>query len=296
MTFTPSISAIIPVYNRAHCIGRALDSVLAQTRPVDEILVVDDGSGDDLASALSPYAAAVRVIRHPSNRGAGAARNTGIAKAKSDYVAFLDSDDTWHSDKTARQMEFMSATEVSCSCADVVIVSGQMSHASVRPYNTIMPLSQLVLGCYQCPGPTLISERRLLLAVGSFDTQFARYEDWDLLLRMGIDGYRIGYLKQAVATNYRGLNYTPHTAHVSLDMLLAKHAPLLSSQYSLYRRFKAGVAFNRASLYMVEKKILHVITELIKSLYWHPFNWPMRVILWPSLLRRSREYIRRALH
>ncbi len=292
MNPSASISTVIPTYNRAHCIKRALDSVLAQTRPVDEILVVDDGSGDNLASALAPYAGAVRVIRHPTNRGASAARNTGIENACGDYVAFLDSDDTWQPDKTACQVAFMHTTGVPVSCADImVVVSCQPPHviAVNRPYDRIMPLSQLAWGCYQSPGATMIGDRRLLLAVGGFDTQFARYEDWDLLLRMGLGGYRIGYLRQAVAHYYQGINYVPCRAHASLDALLAKYAPLLSDQPALYRRLRAGAAFNRAALYTAERKYLGVAAELLKSLYWQPLNWPIRVVLRQSLLRRMRR-------
>jgi GT2 family glycosyltransferase len=89
-----SVSTVIPTFNRAHLIARAVDSALAQHAPGDEILIVDDGSTDDTARVVSRYGSAVRYIRTP-NRGAGAARNRGIQEARGDLVAFLDSDDEW---------------------------------------------------------------------------------------------------------------------------------------------------------------------------------------------------------
>ncbi|MDJ0512494.1 MAG: glycosyltransferase family A protein, partial [Methyloceanibacter sp.] len=106
------VTAIIPAYNRSHCIGRALESVFAQTLPPDETIVVDDASTDDLAAALAPFGDRIRRVRHESNQGAAAARNTGLQAATGDWVAFLDSDDVWHRDKQARQLAHMAREDL----------------------------------------------------------------------------------------------------------------------------------------------------------------------------------------
>jgi glycosyltransferase involved in cell wall biosynthesis len=97
------ISVIIPAYKAAGTIARALDSVLAQTRPAAEILVVDDGSPDDIAAALAPYAGRVALLRKP-NGGAASARNWGLDRARGRLIAFLDADDYWEPHKLARQL------------------------------------------------------------------------------------------------------------------------------------------------------------------------------------------------
>ena len=104
----PSVSVVIPTYNRAHLIARAVESVLPNLLPGDEVIVVDDGSTDDTAGAVKPYLDRVQYLRTP-NGGAGAARNLGIDACRNPLVAFLDSDDEWMADKLALQRGLMAA-------------------------------------------------------------------------------------------------------------------------------------------------------------------------------------------
>lgn len=99
-----TVSAIVPTFNRAPTLGRALASVFAQTRAPDEVIVVDDGSTDDTGEVLKRFPQA-RVLRLAQNRGAAAARNEGIRQARGEYLAFLDSDDEWAPRKLQVQLE-----------------------------------------------------------------------------------------------------------------------------------------------------------------------------------------------
>jgi glycosyltransferase involved in cell wall biosynthesis len=99
----PLVSVIIPAYNAGPYIAETLDSVLRQTHPHREIIVVDDGSTDDTLHRLEPYRAAIRYIRQ-ANLGVGAARNAGLRVASGDYIAFLDADDLWRPEKLALQL------------------------------------------------------------------------------------------------------------------------------------------------------------------------------------------------
>ena len=103
-----AISVIIPTYNRARFIDRAIRSALAAVSEGDEIIIVDDGSTDDTASVVEPWLDRVRYVRI-ENRGAGGARNHGISLASKPLIAFLDSDDEWFADKLALQRPFMAA-------------------------------------------------------------------------------------------------------------------------------------------------------------------------------------------
>jgi len=102
------VSVIIPTYNRAKHVVRSLRSVLAAISPGDEVIVVDDGSTDGTMRALEPYRDRIRYVMGP-HRGAGPARNCGIAEARNPLVAFNDSDDEWFPDKLALQRAFMQA-------------------------------------------------------------------------------------------------------------------------------------------------------------------------------------------
>ena len=89
------ISAIITAYNRDYILSRAIDSVLNQTRPVDEILIIDDGSTDNTKNIVKKYEHQVKYI-YQANRGVAGARNRGVCESESEWIAFLDSDDFWH--------------------------------------------------------------------------------------------------------------------------------------------------------------------------------------------------------
>ena len=97
------VTAAITTYNRATFLPGTLESVFAQSRPADEVLVVDDGSTDDTAAVLARYDGRIRVVRQ-ENGGRSAARNTAVLEARGELISFLDSDDRWLSDKLARQL------------------------------------------------------------------------------------------------------------------------------------------------------------------------------------------------
>ena len=98
-----NISVIIPTYNRAPVLARAIDSVLEQRYPASEIIVVDDGSNDQTQGLISHHYPSIKYL-HQSNKGVSAARNIGIQHAKHDWVCLLDSDDSWESNKLEMQI------------------------------------------------------------------------------------------------------------------------------------------------------------------------------------------------
>ena len=104
------ISAVIPAYNAEKYITRAIDSVLGQTRPVDEIIIVDDGSTDNTAEAIKRYGDKIQYI-YQENAGVSAARNTGIKAAATDWIAFLDADDEWLPERIQLQVELLKRIE-----------------------------------------------------------------------------------------------------------------------------------------------------------------------------------------
>ena len=276
------VTAIIPAYNRSHCIGRALESVLAQTQPPGEVLIVDDASTDDLAAALVPFGDQVRCIRHDRNLGAAAARNTGFQAATGDWIAFLDSDDVWHKDKQAQQLAFLARRDLTASCTGFETVTGNTVKEAWRPYAETLSESDAVWGCYTSPGSTLVVRRDALVASGAYDAAFARFEDWDLMLRLVLDyPGQIGFLNRPLAAIHLGSNTSRPEWNDSLDRMLSKHgAALQARDGKLYRQFRSGIALNRAAVFAGQDRWSGVGSELFRAFRLAPVgNWPFRVIL-----------------
>lgn len=116
-----SVSVIIPTYNRAHWIPAAVSSVLRQSVPVEEVIVVDDGSSDDTEAVCSTLAGPIRYIRQ-ENSGVSAARNVGAGVAKSQWLAFLDSDDLWEPTKLEVQLAALADSRAGWSITEMTLV------------------------------------------------------------------------------------------------------------------------------------------------------------------------------
>ena len=131
MTRPPGISAIIPAYNSADFITDAVASMRAQTHPVDEIIIVDDGSSDNTREVIQHLGDDIVTI-HQANAGPSAARNAGLARARGEFIAFLDADDQWTPDKTANQLE------VFARYPDLALVAADMAEVDATGH-TIIP-------------------------------------------------------------------------------------------------------------------------------------------------------------
>ena len=189
-----SVSAVIPAHNSGATLGRALDSILAQTRPADEIIVVDDASTDSTATLARSYAGrGVRVLALPERRGAAAARNVGIGAAKGVWVAFLDADDEWLLTKLERQLAAVSvnpeASFVFCASEEFSL-EGQSLGDTFRgwPVTTGSEAWKALLACNFVATPTVVAWRALLLQLGGFDETLEVAEDQDMWIRLALAG------------------------------------------------------------------------------------------------------------
>jgi glycosyltransferase involved in cell wall biosynthesis len=181
-----AVSVIIPTYNRARKLLRAISSVLYQTFTHCEVIVVDDGSDDGTAECLSPVMGHIKYIRHPENMGVSAARNRGIKASRSPLVAFLDSDDYWLPEKLSTQMAFFirNPGAVACQTDEIWIRKGLRVNPGKRhlkPSGEIFVPSLKI--CLVSPSAVLL-KRSLLDEVGLFDEDLPACEDYDLWLRI----------------------------------------------------------------------------------------------------------------
>ena len=185
------VSVIIPTFNRSEATGQAVASVLAQTRPPDEIIIVDDASSPPVTlEALGGRDPRLRLVTHAVNRGASAARQAGIAAATGRFIAFLDSDDRWLPDKLAMQFPMLES-----SGSDLVAVSCGWREAGARSRRCIPIASadpvDFASGCWFSPGSTVVLPRAAFDVVGPFDAELRRLEDVDWFLRFALAGGRL---------------------------------------------------------------------------------------------------------
>jgi glycosyltransferase involved in cell wall biosynthesis len=263
-----ALSVVIPAYNRCGVIGAAVQSVLQQQLPAAdwtyEIVIVDDGSSDDLEGALAPFGDHARLLRHAKNAGAAAARNTGIQAASGEYVALLDSDDIWLPGKVIQQVAAMQQYGWGASCTAFMLVEpdGREAVAPDLPTQAIS-LSELVWGCVVSPGSTLMCRRSLFTEVGPFDTALKRLEDWDWLLRLA-RFEPLGFLAQPLARI--SPSGTPGAGVIlpAAGELWEKHAGSLDPR--VRRKFASGLDVERAAAHYRDGAYLAATLLLGRSL------------------------------
>ena len=235
-----TVSVIIPTYNYARFLPLAIESVLAQTRPADEIIVVDDGSTDATASVVARYNERGVRYFYKENGGVSAARNLGIRESHGSLIAFLDSDDEWLPDKLALQVAHFSAHP------SVGLVTGsewEVDDAGTRAawLNSRPPLGArvmypqiLVENLVGTPSLVML-RRRCLHRVGMFDEQIGLAQDWDLWIRIARE-YPIGIIGAPL------IRYRRHGASMSSG--------------SVWRRYRSNRAFQHRHIRPIADPLL----------------------------------------
>lgn len=223
-----SISVIIPVYNGERFLAEAIRSVLDQTRPPDEIIVVDDGSTDGTARIVADLAAtAVVPIRYvyQNNRGPAAARNHGLRLSNGDIIAFQDADDIWTNDKLEKQVNILQRSPKK------QIVMGKTQYVQLSPEGNLIACS----GPYAEPGYVImlqaaIFRRTVFESVGLFDESLRFCEDTDWYFRALENDVGISIHPDLVVL------YRRHESNVTNDRNAARSHFLLALKMALGRR------------------------------------------------------------
>lgn len=198
------ISVIVPTFNRAHTLRRCLDSVLNQTYPPTEIIVVDDGSTDNTEELLKDYEGKI-IVHKIENSGVSAARNYAIERCSGDWVALLDSDDEWLLNRLQEQVDYLKIFP------NIKLVHGEeiwvRNGKRVNPkkihkksggyiYQNCLPL------CCISPSASLL-KKEVLEEFGGFDESFPVCEDYDLWLKI-TSKYEVGFIETPIITKYGG--------------------------------------------------------------------------------------------
>ncbi|MFC3476374.1 glycosyltransferase family 2 protein [Halobacterium litoreum] len=245
MTAPGTVSVVIPTYNRADVLGKAIDSVLAQTYEDIEVVVVDDASTDGTERLLDEYET-VQYYCFEENQGANAARNKGIELAEGEFVAFLDADDYWKPDKLERQLEAFDDAPENCGLVHTAIEIQDFDGATIDKVSTAAPDNpkrRLLLGDYVGTFSSIVVKTEVFETVGDLKRDLPSWQDWEFYLRVA-DHYGFKAVHEHLTVKRSGKD---DQISKNLDTLLETTYPffesLIEAQASEY-----GAVFRRRAL------------------------------------------------
>lgn len=197
------VSVIVPTFNREKTILRAINSICEQTYKNIEIIIVDDCSTDNTKNVIeSLHNNNIVYLRHDKNKGACAARNTGIEAASGDYISFLDSDDEWLPTKIEKQIKFLEQNKadiVFCSHTFYYDFNGNKSEVPNRKIDSHILYKELLKKSFITTG-SILAKSECFKKV-KFDINLPRLQDWDLMINMG-RYFKIHHLNESLTINY----------------------------------------------------------------------------------------------
>jgi len=289
----PLVSVIIPTYNRAHLVCDAIQSVLGQTYPHLEVVVVDDGSTDGTAQRVQalPHDGRLRLIAVP-HRGVAAARNAGIEAARGMYVGFCDSDDVWEPHKLERQVAYLDRrVELGLVYSDAAVSAN--GRAVVRSYFAERPpqrgqVFHALLEQNFIPNVTVLARRACLDAVGRFNEELTSSEDYEFWLRF-CRRFPVDFLDEPlVRVRRQGDNLTgdPHLSHQAhlrvLDGVVAQAGTSLSPQ--TVRRAYGRTYLRMGYDHLLRRRRGQAKQALLRSFRYNPWSWSLYRYLTASIL------------
>lgn len=228
----PTVSIILPTYNRAHLVGRAIKSILDQTYQDFEIIVVDDGSRDNTEERINSFTdTRIIYVKHQQNKGGSAARNTGIKLAKGRYIAFQDSDDEWLPRKLELQIKAfeVASSEVGVIYTDMLKIkkNGEEEYwnSPTVEYGKIINLRTLNYQVADIGIQSTLIKRECFDRVGVFDERIPRYIDLDLFIRL-LKNYHFYHIKEPLVKYWTtdGICSNSKTEPIARKLLLEKYS------------------------------------------------------------------------
>ncbi|AAM30348.1 glycosyltransferase [Methanosarcina mazei Go1] len=238
----PKVSVIIPTYNRAHLIPRAIKSVLNQTYLDIEIIIVDDSSTDNTEEIVKDFKdRRLKYIRHNINKGASAARNTGIRESRGKYIAFQDSDDEWFSNKLEKQIEAFADAPPEVGIVysgfyrieanrKLYLPSDQLSLKEGNIHN------ELLKGNF-VGTPTVLMKKECFRNQRYFNESLPALEDWELWIELS-KYYTFRYIKKPLLCSYS----TPNSINLNENNMLKAHEIILLTHLDDFSKNKKNLS------------------------------------------------------
>ncbi|HYB10543.1 MAG TPA: glycosyltransferase family 2 protein [Alphaproteobacteria bacterium] len=275
MTGEPRVSVVMPVYNRAALVANSLESVLRQDFKNFEIVLVDDGSTDDLGRSLAPYSGGpLRLIRQEANKGSAAARNRGIRESGGAYIAFLDSDDEWLPGKLTRQVARLDASprDVAVSITGYILERDRLGRQEIRPLASQRDWHRYLLGgCTVSMGSCALMRRAIFDEVGFFDEAMRRLYDWDWLLRY-TRSHAIANLEEPLAIVHTGAGWpSVEAVDRSTRQMRERHERAIAARSSRERRlFLSSLDYERAVALYHSRRVPQALWPALRAIVRYP--------------------------
>jgi glycosyltransferase involved in cell wall biosynthesis len=232
----PTVSVVIPTYNRANVLGSAIRSVLNQDYQDFEIIVVDDGSTDDTEQVVTAVdKPQIKYIRHEENRGPAAARNTGIGSARGRYIAFQDSDDQWVPQKLGHQVQVIEAASGRVGAVYTGfwrVKNGNKTYEPRRREKSEGDIHKELLRGNFLGTPTILVKRECFGSAGLFDEKLFHLEDWEAWLRISRH-YEFRLIDEGLVECFE----TPDSLSTNLSTLIEAHEYILGKHHEMFRTY-----------------------------------------------------------
>jgi glycosyltransferase involved in cell wall biosynthesis len=283
----PTVSVIIPTYNRALLIGKAIKSVLNQTYHDFEIIVIDDGSTDNTEETVKSFNNfKIRYIFHSDNRGVSAARNTGIRASRGKYIALLDSDDEWLPEKLDEQIKVFKSefAEVGVVYSNVLYIdeSGKNMNKLSNPKKVEGYIYEDLLGGnYVGTSSTLLIKKECFDRVGLFDDLLKAENDWDMWIRIA-KYYRFALIKIPLV-KYRfhsnRISNNPELKIIMASRILVKYANELKKRRGTHSK----LYFRISNRFYHLGKMKEGQRYLLKAISLYPFCIRYYICMFGSL-------------
>jgi glycosyltransferase involved in cell wall biosynthesis len=273
------VSVIIPNYNYARFLSKAINSVLAQTYPNIEIIVVDDGSTDNSLAILARYEDRVQVLAQ-ANQGVARARNNGVARSSGEYLAFLDADDLWLPAKIEKQVELFEKNTalglVHVGIEDRDVEGNLLATKLVGMEGWVAPellrfQKPVILG----GGSGFMIRRANFAETGGFDPRLSTSADWEFLYRV-TSRYEVGFIKEVLmvyrihGSNMHGnVAAMGHDVKIGLEKAFEDRSPKVQK---MRRECYGNFHYMMAGSYFRANNYPPFFGHAVKSLWYQPQN------------------------
>jgi len=249
MVKNPTVSVIIPAYNQANFIDKAIESVLRQTYQDFEIIIINDGSKDNTEEIVKNYSDfRIRYICHANNMGVSKARNTGIRASRGDYIALLDSDDEFLPERLGRQVQLLQnkSSEVGVVCSWSYNIDEKGNYISKR----YLPkkdgyIYEDLLSTNPISVPTVLIRKECFEKVGLFDNLLDGQEDWDMWIRIA-KYYKFSLIKTLLAKRRihpNRISYDLERKNVTANRIIKKYMGELKVRQSIHSSHYLYIGF-----------------------------------------------------